>query len=150
LVFGYKFHTISMDFIDGFWFIQCFKTEIPKLQHTEILTSKCLHKIDISNLLLYFNSTAFTIYCYIPNSHIQSLLNISFDRSFVVLNCSLLISFFFCVNFVLNTHKAITAVQRKIFYSLFAVNQVVFYHSEAAHENAQRHWQLITVGEGPG
>jgi O-antigen/teichoic acid export membrane protein len=104
------------------------KTEIPKLQHTgntQLVNAYIKSTYQICcyiSLVMFLLSTVIFL-----TFDIQSLLNISFDRSFVV-KLFLINIFFFCVNFVLNTHKAlfISVHKGKFSEQSIAVNQVVF------------------------
>jgi hypothetical protein len=105
------------------------KTEIPKLQHTgntQLVNAYIKSTYQICcyiSLVMFLLSTVIFL-----TFDIQSLLNISFDRSFVV-KLFLINIFFFCVNFVLNTHKAlfISVHKGKFSEQSIAVNQVVFF-----------------------
>lgn len=104
------------------------KSKIPELQHLEnfdLINAyiKSTYKICCFIALLIF--ILFVIIFLIFD--IQSLLNIPFESSFVT-KLFLLNIFFFCVNFILNTHKAlfIGVHKGKFAEQSIAVNQIVF------------------------
>ena len=104
------------------------KTEIPKLQHTgntplinAYIKSTYLICCYISLVVFLLFTALFLLF------DIHNLLNISFERTFVI-KLFLINIFFFCVNFVLNTHKAlfISVHKGKFAEQSIAVNQIVF------------------------
>lgn len=104
------------------------KTKIPELQHS-----------GNSTLIGAYIKAAYVGCCYIAIAifilfsaavfffDIQSVLNVPFESTFVT-KLFLLNVFFFCVNFILNTHKALyVGVHRgKFAEQSIAVNQIVF------------------------
>ena len=104
------------------------KTKIPELQHSGNV-----------NLISAYIKAAYVGCCYIAVAifflfcavviffDIQSVLNIPFESTFVD-KLFLLNLFFFCVNFILNTHKGLyVGVHRgKFAEQSIAVNQIVF------------------------
>lgn len=104
------------------------KTKIPELQHSGNISlinayikstyKSCL--VIASGIFLFF-AVFFMIF------NVQSLLNITFPSSFVT-KLFLLNVFFFCVNFILNTHKSLfVGVHKgKFAEQSIAVNQIIF------------------------
>lgn len=104
------------------------KTKIPELQHSgniglinAYIKSTYKSCLVIAGCILLF----FILFFFAFN--VQSLLNISFESSFVK-RLFLLNILFFCVNFVLNTHKSLfVGVHKgKFAEQSIAVNQIVF------------------------
>ena len=104
------------------------KTKIPELQHSGNINLinayiKSTYKscfVIAGCIFLFFVLFFFTF-------NVQSILNISFESSFVT-QLFLLNIFFFCVNFILNTHKSLfVGVHKgKFAEQSIAVNQIVF------------------------
>lgn len=104
------------------------KTKIPELRHSEN-----------SNLINAYIKSTYLICSFIALGifflflilflffDVGSLLNISFESSFVT-KLFLLNIFFFCINFILNTHKALFVSVHKGKYAeqSIAVNQLIF------------------------
>lgn len=104
------------------------KTEIPKLQYT---TNRALINAYIKStykICGYISLVIFFLFAVLLLLFdIHTLLNIKFERTFVI-KLFLINIFFFCVNFVLNTHKALfISVQKgKFSEQSIAMNQIVF------------------------
>lgn len=104
------------------------KTKIPELNHSEN-----------SSLINAYIKSTYVICCFIALGifllfsivfllfDVRSLLNILFESSFVT-KLFLLNVFFFCMNFILNTHKAlfVSVHKGKFAEQSIAVNQLVF------------------------
>jgi len=104
------------------------KTEIPKLQHTGNTALINAYILSTYKICCYISLVVFLLFTVVfLIFDIRSLLNISFERAFVS-KLFLLNIFFFCVNFILNTHKAlfISVHKGKFSEQSIAVNQIVF------------------------
>lgn len=124
LVFNLFQWVLLMDF----GLASALKTKIPELQHTGNINLinayiKSTYKTCalIAAGIFAFFAVLFMIF------DIRSLLNISFESSFVT-KLFLLNVFFFCANFILNTHKSLfVGVHKgKFAEQSIAVNQIVF------------------------
>lgn len=104
------------------------KTKIPELEYSGNVGKvnayiKSTYKISVYiTLVLFLLSIAFFLIF-----DVKSLLNIPFERGFVT-KVFLLNIFFFCLNFIMNTHKALfVSVHRgKYAEQSIAVNQILF------------------------
>lgn len=104
------------------------KTKIPELQHTNntALINAYIKSTYISCLIIA--SVIFALFLFVfLFFDVQSLLNISFESSFVT-KLFLINIAFFCINFVLNTHKSlfIGVHKGKFAEQSIAVNQILF------------------------
>lgn len=104
------------------------KTKIPELRHSEntslinsYIKSTYVICFYIALIIFFFFAFLFTFF------DVGSLLNISFESSFVS-KLFLLNILFFCINFILNTHKAlfVSVHKGKFAEQSIAVNQLVF------------------------
>ena len=104
------------------------KTKIPELQHTkktDLINAYIKSTYKISTYIALVIFVLFALFFLVFN--VQSLLNIAFESSFVT-KLFLLNIFFFCINFVFNTHKALFVGFHKGKFSeqSIAVNQFLF------------------------
>ena len=104
------------------------KTKIPELQHSgnNLLINAYIKSTYSSCIVIACGIFLFFVVFFMV-FNVQSILNISFDRLFVT-RLFLLNIFFFCLNFILNTHKSLfVGVHKgKFAEQSIAVNQIVF------------------------
>ncbi len=104
------------------------KTKIPELQHSQnIGLINAYIKSTYQSCVLIAVVIFLFFLAFFLTFDVKSLLNIAFDSSFVT-KLFLLNIFFFCVNFVLNTHKSLfVGVHKgKFAEQSIAVNQLIF------------------------